>query len=456
MPALELDPKCISSSGRNLVGFSGGPDSLCLLQLLANSPWRASVLAIHVDHGLDDDSARRADAARQLAESLQFECRVERVVVDTAAHGGPEAAARHARYSCFEQLLEPGDHLLTAHHADDQVETVLLRLLRGAGPRGLAGMRPLRRLGPGWLGRPLLHWSRTQILEQLKAMAIDSPRRLPIDDPSNAELVPDRNYLRHRVLPVLEQRWPAVRRSLLQVANLQADATAALRFRAVGDVSALRVCAEAERARSDPLQLQAWLQLDDLRALAAIRQWCEDRGVNPPRKRMLEEFRRQCMGFKQDRAPQLDWDGVSLLAWNERIWLDATPAPMQTWSLAWSAGDDIALPDGSRLQWRGIDRSSLGANWTVTTLRTGDRLQQHPTGPRRKVTELLRELGVPPWHRERLPCLRIDGKLSAVAGLLVDAELALTLTSTGSRLLWQPAATALLSSRLGRSSGARS
>lgn len=440
----ELNPDCIATEGRNLVGFSGGPDSLCLLQLLAVSPWRSSVLAVHVDHGLDRDSPRRADAARRLAEALDFECRIEQVEVDSRADGGPEAAARHARYTRFAQLLRPGDHLLTAHHADDQVETVLLRLLRGAGPRGLAGMRSLRRLGPGWLGRPMLHWSRTEILAQLGARRGKLQPLVPVEDPGNTGLAPDRNFLRLRVLPMLEQRWPAMRRSVLQSASWQSDAAQAVHSRAVHDLARLK--ASAKTGPLQALQLGPWLQLADSRALAAVRQWCAEHALEPPRLRMLQEFRRQCRSSGPDRAPQLSWDGTALMAWNDRIWLEPAPSRLQPWSVPWGCGDELETPDGGLLRWRGVDRATLGTNWVVTTLHPGDRIRLHPNGTRRKVAELLREHNVPPWRRSRLPCLRIDDVLRAVATLLVDPELADAMLRSGSHLQWRPDARSLLSS----------
>jgi len=139
MPDLNID--CIARRGRNLVGFSGGPDSLCLLQMLADGAWRRSVVPVHIDHGLDAGSAGRAAAAQSLAEALGFDCEVVRVSVNPNHRNGPEAAARHARYAHFEAILKAGDHLLTAHHADDQLETVIMRLNRSSGVAGLAGIR---------------------------------------------------------------------------------------------------------------------------------------------------------------------------------------------------------------------------------------------------------------------------------------------------------------------------
>ena len=435
MPDLNID--CIARRGRNLVGFSGGPDSLCLLQMLADGAWRRSVVPVHIDHGLDAGSAGRAAAAQSLAEALGFDCEVVRVSVNPNHRNGPEAAARHARYAHFEAILKPGDHLLTAHHADDQVETVLLRLLRGAGPRGLAGMRPLRPLGLGWLGRPILHWSRNEVLRQLEGGSLK-----PVHDPGNFGLAPDRNYLRHRILPLLDQRWPGARRSVVKAAGWQADAAQALRFRAGRDLARLSEGING----GETLGLAGWLQLSEARALAALRQWCTNHKLEPPRLRMLEEFRRQCSTTRTDRLPRLDWKQASLLAWSHRIWLEVSPSQQGAWTVCWGPKNDLELPDGSVLRWRGVDRARLGTDWIVSNPVPGDRLQLHRNGPRRQLLDLLREHGIPPWRRSRVPCIRIDGSLRAIGATLLDPELAEAMLRSNSGLEWRSRSGALLSS----------
>jgi len=433
----DLNPDCLSSRGRNLVGFSGGPDSLCLLQLLADSVWRDSLLAVHINHGLDAGSAGRAEAARRLAVTLGLDCAIVCVSVDPDHRGGPEAAARQARYAHFASILKPGDHLLTAHHADDQVETVLLRLLRGAGPRGLAGMRPLRPLGPGWLGRPILHWSRNDVLRQLAGRS-----QQPVNDPGNSGLLPDRNFLRHRILPLLEQRWPGARGSVLQAAGWQADAVQALQFRADRDLARLSTTTDADTT----LNLADWLQLPPARALAALRHWCTGRGLEPPRLRMLIEFRQQCGKARHDRVPRLDWAQASLLAWKQQIWLETGRLPQQPWSVRWGPENALELPDGSLLRWFGIDRARLGADWIVSNPRPGDRLHLRRDGPGHRLRDLLREHGIPPWRRNAMPCLRIDGSLRAAGPQLLEARLAEAMRQSRSRLEWRSRTGALLSS----------
>ncbi|GAB4170142.1 MAG: tRNA lysidine(34) synthetase TilS [Wenzhouxiangellaceae bacterium] len=424
----ELDPVCLSSQGRNLVAFSGGPDSLCLLHLIAHSRWRASVTAVHIDHGLDPGSADRARRAVELATELGVACRVERVAVDPAHRHGREAAAREARYACLEAMLEPGDHVLTAHHADDQVETLLLRLMRGSGPHGLSGMPRLRPLGAGHLGRPLLAWSRAQILDYLETHALRAT-----EDPTNRELDADRNYLRLEILPAMDRRWPGARRALLRAIALQRDARSALEERARRDLEALLLT----DAPGGCLDRARWAKLAPERALALLRHWCRWAGLNAPRHEMLEEFRRQCLEAHPDAVPELVIGEAHLRAWGKGLWLDRTPQPTGRWQVDWPAAcDQVTLPDRSRLQLLGPRPPHLADEWVVTGMRPGDRLKTHPARPHHRLTELYRLSGVPPWRRPWIPCLRIGERLVAAGDRLLDHEFARALAQSDARLRW--------------------
>ncbi|HRA38902.1 MAG TPA: tRNA lysidine(34) synthetase TilS, partial [Pseudomonadota bacterium] len=190
--------------GGLLLALSGGPDSSALLHALAAEPLaRARGLrALHVDHALHPASAEWARHAQATCTDAGIALQV--VPVDVRARGtGLEAAAREARYAALRAAQREGELVLTAHHADDQAETLLWRLLRGAGPQGLAAMRPLRRFGRGWLARPWLALPRAAICAYLDRHAIAW-----IDDPANADPRHDRSFLRHAVLPLLQSRWP--------------------------------------------------------------------------------------------------------------------------------------------------------------------------------------------------------------------------------------------------------
>ena len=179
LDALEAD---LGSPLRYVIAFSGGLDSTVLLASLAALDGKVPLYAVHIDHQLQAASGEWAETARSIAAGLGIECRIVRVRPDARSGKGPEGAAREARYAALAELLEPGDWLLSAHHADDQVETLLLNLLRGSGPDGLAAMPESRRLGKGWLVRPFLAVTRAQLAEAAAELELTW-----IDDPSNAE-----------------------------------------------------------------------------------------------------------------------------------------------------------------------------------------------------------------------------------------------------------------------------
>ncbi|MEO7478194.1 MAG: tRNA lysidine(34) synthetase TilS, partial [Lysobacteraceae bacterium] len=202
------------------VGFSGGLDSTVLLHVLAASTSaRAQGLrAIHVHHGLHPDADAWAIHCEHICTELDVPLQILHVQVDHAAGRGPEAAARAARLQAFHATLRDGEVLALAHHRDDQSETILLRLMRGAGGDGLTAMRRRSRLGTLHLWRPLLELPR----DALRDYAISHALRW-IEDPSNSETHFDRNFIRHRVIPLLSERWPQASRNLARSAGLLAE-----------------------------------------------------------------------------------------------------------------------------------------------------------------------------------------------------------------------------------------
>ncbi|HXW10874.1 MAG TPA: tRNA lysidine(34) synthetase TilS, partial [Steroidobacteraceae bacterium] len=210
---------------RLCVALSGGLDSSVLLAALADlrqagAASARAIRALHVDHSLHPDSARWAEASRVLAESLGVAYQPIRVDASAARGDSPEAAARAARYAAFLGHLAPDEVLLTAHHADDQLETVWLQWLRGGGLRAVAGMAPCAPLGAhAWHVRPLLGFERRELEQFGHARGLQW-----VEDPSNANLRFDRNYLRHVVLPTVYARWPAAVRTVGRVAGFAREA----------------------------------------------------------------------------------------------------------------------------------------------------------------------------------------------------------------------------------------
>jgi len=431
MSAEPLDPAALPGQGRIIVAFSGGPDSVCLLHQLARGECTREILCVHVDHGLDPESGERARRAGAIAADMGIACQI--VSVEVAAGRGPEAAARAARYRALESLIGEDDALATAHHADDQTETVLLRLIRGAGPEGLAGIRRVRAFGQGWLVRPLLDWHRSQIEAWLQRHGLDSIR-----DPANDLPDFDRNHLRHAVLPGLRERWPGLDSALHRSARLCRGAADFVAERVDRDLSA------ADGAESDALVLG---NLSDDSAFyrgAAIRAWCLCRGVEPPPGRRLDAFLQQVAKAAADRCPEIRWGRSRLRYWHERIWLEPAESPADDWTLAWDGLAPLALPYGlGTLRLEGPSAPPL--DLAVRAGRDGESLRPADDPHRRDCKRLLAEAGVPPWQRRLWPRIWHDDDLVALGAQWLTGEFARRLEERGQRLRWTPGTRPLVS-----------
>ena len=390
------------------VGYSGGLDSLALLHALASLPEaRARGLgAIHVDHGLHADSADWALHCQATAASLQLPLRIVRVAVPRERREGLEAAARAARLDAFRRHLPAGATLVLAHHADDQTETVLLKLLRGAGPEGLRGMRKWRPLGEHALWRPLLALPRTVLQAYANAQALQW-----IDDPSNADLRHARNFLRHTVLPGLRARWPRLDVAIGHVARWQAAAAEQL------DRDTAAALAQLQGLDPATLDWAGWLALGDALRPLTLRAWLRGLDLPAPEHVHIDQLERQLRGAQDDRNPCVGWAGAELRRYRDRLYALAPQSPPpQDWEQAWDGTGTLDLPPGcGRLSLSATPQAPLAL--TVRLRRGGERLRPQTHAHTRELRDLLQQAGVPPWLRGRLPLVYAGGELLAVADL---------------------------------------
>ncbi len=393
-----------------LLAYSGGLDSTVLLHLLAQAG--APLRAVYVDHGLQPDSAAWGAHCRALCQRLEVVFTLHRVQAHPAPGESPEAAARRARYQALADILAADEALLTAHHQDDQAETVLLQLLRGAGPRGLAAMPAARPLGRGWHLRPLLAYPRADLLAYAQAHELHW-----VDDPSNACLDYDRNFLRHQLMPVLRQRWPAAGRTLGRAARACAEASELMAELAAQDLA-------AAGAGTDRLPLAGVRGLSLARRRNALFHWLRQRGARAPSAAQMAQIEAM-LAAAGDAAPRLDWDGWSLRRYRDALYLLPAGAcrPLSL-ALDWDGRVPLDLPGLGRLvmkpaRGRGLRRECVAGGLRVTFRQGGERCR--PVGMRhsRPLKKLLQEAGVPPWQRQRIPLLFIDGQLAAVVGYWV-------------------------------------
>lgn len=397
--------------GRGLcVAYSGGADSTALLHALARLPQaRARGLrAIHIDHGLHPDSARWVGHCARFCAALKVPLTVLRVEVDTTRGQGLEAAARRARYAAFAQSLDQGEWLALAHHRDDQIETVLLKLLRGAGPQGLGGMRARRPLTRGWLWRPLLEVPRAALHDYV------AEQDLPfIEDPSNAQLQHSRNFLRAQILPLLLAHWPQAATSVAHSAAL-CRSTAELIDSMIDDV--------LTKLRGDHLTLDAsgWSALPDALRAGVLERWLLQLNLSAPTQAQAAELKRQINQAQADRVPRVAWPGAEVRLWRGVLHaMPPLPPLPENWESAWD-GAPLALPPGcGRLLVRSLhaDRAPLQFDppLLVRFRRGGERIKPAGDAHTRQLRDLFQRAAVPPWRRERMPLIWSDDELLAVA-----------------------------------------
>lgn len=362
---------------RVAVGLSGGVDSVVLLHALSR---HLPVRAVHVHHGLSPNAHAWAGFCRRYCGSLGVPITVKRVRVAKAG-GGIEAAAREARYGIFAAL--PVEVVALAHQLDDQAETVLMNLLRGAGLRGASGMPAERRFRGKLLVRPLLDVPREAIVDYAKRHGLEW-----IEDESNALESLSRNFLRRRVAPLIAERYPRWREALARAAR------------------------HFSRAELD--------------AQGLVRAFLAGKGLRAPSEAKLAELVKQLSG--NGRNARIEHDGRRWRLYRGKL-LQAEAPALPFAPMPWRGERRLALPalGGElvfrRVRGRGIDARLLDEQSLVVRLRTGgERLQPDARRPRRTLKNLFQEAGIPPSRRQSLPLLFCGADLVCVPGIGVDAR----------------------------------
>ena len=410
------------------VAFSGGPDSSALLHALAQLPEarQRGLRALHVDHGLHPDSAAWAEHCRRFCAALQVACEVLPVQVDARSGFGLEAAARDARHAALAGQLRDGEYLLFAHHRDDQAETILLKLLRGAGPDALGGMHVRRAFAAGQLWRPLLGLSRQDLRDY-----VDRHQLSCIDDPSNLDTRMARNHLRHEILPRLKKHWPQAVDSILHSAALSRAAAEVLQAQWLAALDTLHDPATGS------LDAAGWLALTPALRDPLLDHWLHARQLPAPTTAQRQQIVHQC-GARAGQLPCIRWPGAELHIWKDRLWALPPARPMATdWQAAWH-GEPLRLPDGGLLLLH--DPSvRLTEPLNVRLRQGGERIKPDGDAHTRELRDLFQLGGMPPWQRATCPLLYAGNELVAVADRWFNARGASMFRHVGSLPQWQPA-----------------
>ncbi|MGD9021759.1 MAG: tRNA lysidine(34) synthetase TilS [Lysobacterales bacterium] len=413
-----------------LVGFSGGADSTALLHALCSirDDLRVPVSAIHVNHGMHGDADQWQARCEQFCDQLG----VGLASVDIAPLGdtgkGLEAEARQLRYEAIANLMMPGAALLTAHHADDQAETLLLNLMRGSGVDGLAAMPESRPFGPGLLQRPLLEFQGSALRDYLAEQGVEW-----VEDPSNEVLDHDRNFVRHELVPLLEGRWPGLSKRLLLTRKAMGGARQLLEDIADEYLADHLV---------DPLVLGIGpraIEHPELFKLV-VRRWTKGAGAPSVPHYRLDSLHEQACRPGDDHSVAIEWDSCVLRWYKQQLWLttagDIRPCPQESWP---PGASFVELgEDAGRLTIEGAGAAL--SDWQLAVRNRssiGDTRIIHG-GHHRHLKNVFQAAGVPPWLRDSIPLLTLDGQPVAVGDWYLADAFAKRLAGAGCSLRWRP------------------
>ena len=393
------------------IAYSGGLDSTVLLHAMHEE--KLPIHAIHINHHLQSDSDVWQQHCEEICIHLAIPLTVRHAQITKLPQKSLEDSAREARYKLLEEGLDENSAIVTAHHQDDVAETILLQLLRGAGPAGLAAMPDCKKLSTGIHLRPLLNTSRTELQEYAQAHNLQW-----VDDPSNQSGDFDRNYLRNEVMPKLVERWPATMQTLTRSAKLQADALSCLYDLASIDIQV------ASTSQPHMLEVTALQKLNRERLNNVLRYWIKSNGIRMPSKKILQQIVTDIV-LKEDleTSPLQSWKEGEIRRFRNHLYLMKPLKPHD-------ASQEFCWQIDQPLYIESLDRTLLpkdlkecnvaipdGVNELIVRFREGgERLRPFGSKQHRSLKNLLQEADIPPWERTRIPLLFDHDQLIAVLG----------------------------------------
>jgi tRNA(Ile)-lysidine synthase len=419
--------------GKNfLCALSGGLDSTVLLHLLARLPG-LRVRAIYINHGLHPDADIWSEHCTKFCRELNIELKTVNVEVRKDSGKGTEAAARDARYQAIARHILDDEILLTAHHRQDQAETVLLRLLRGSGSQGLAAMRELTTARGFKQLRPLLSVSKKELQDYASTEKLTW-----VEDPSNEKTNFDRNFLRHEIMPLLEKRWPHAIAALSRSAELLSEEHQCLREQSA--IFLAMVQGVDERA----LTISGLMQHSKPWRAQILRTWTESLNTSPLPTNILQEIELTLLTASSDTAAQVQWSGTQIIRWRDCLYLLETSVEMPNdWQHVWADALPFTLPNGD--EW-GFDsgqntvdlaeavQKHFGGDLLIGFRQGGEKILLKNREQHSSLKNCLQELGVPPWERSRLPLMfTATGECLALGDVLLSGRFEAFCESNGIR-----------------------
>jgi tRNA(Ile)-lysidine synthase len=392
---------------RVVLAFSGGVDSCVLLHLLISQSRPFKIQLWHVNHGITDMADEMEAFSRSVASDYKLPIEVSRLNLDPSM-ANLESEARKARYAVFEQALTAEDCLLTAHHADDQAETLLLNMLRGSGSAGLRGIAYSRPFGDSRLLRPLLDVSRAEITDYA------SNHRLEwFDDPSNLSQRFNRNYLRHEIIPKIKTRWPGYLDSMRSVISIQAETQQILEQLGAQDYQSVRRISEQENI--DLLCCNSMCELTLPRQKNLIRYWLKKYQLASLPQSRLNELIRQ-LNSTAESLPVVSGSGYKIRTYNHNLYIvksDLSMPVQETYDFGYSATikvNEIGLELDRKLIFKRLGQKDSGQS-----IRLKFRLDNNESNPDiHRLKRLFQKHKIPPWKRSLTPQVYLDNELTGL------------------------------------------
>ena len=418
-----------------LLGYSGGVDSHVLLflmhQLRSLSP-HVKLTAIHINHNLSHNSPAWVVHCQNICSQLEIPLLIFPIVLNLKKGMSLEEAARNERYRVFfDQMQSAETCLLTAHHQNDQAETVLIQLLRGAGPKGLAAMPQIQKFSDGKLIRPLLNVTRKEIYHFAEQNKLNW-----ISDESNQDFRFTRNFLRDKITPILEDQWPSFGKSLSRSARHCAETSKLLEDLAEIDLNQLQ-------NQSNSIDAGLFLKLSFSRQSNLLRYWIQKCRVRVPNESKLHAFIKMLQQAGVDKSPKIVWEGVELFKQRNQIYLLSKDYNSDSQKkLIWNLEGPLTLPNQlGILSVRehvlgGLDPAIKSKSLEVGFRTPGEKIQPVGSPYRKSLKKLFQEWNIPAWQRSQIPLLYLDGKLISVIGYCISQEIVAT-QGLGLEISWK-------------------
>ena len=397
-----------------LMGFSGGLDSSVLIHLLSQMRAKLNfkLKAIHVHHGLSSSADDWLNFCKEKCKLLDIEFHSEKVKINEKTSLGIEGEARKLRYKAIKETQK--DIVALGHHQNDQAETLMLQLLRGAGLKGLAAMPEFDSKRKFW--RPLLNIKKDTLEKYAKDKKIEY-----IDDESNQDINFDRNFIRKKVLPLIESRYPS---------SIETMSRSAINISEGHHLNELVALDDSKSVMSDDgkyLFITDLKSLPKIRAINLIRWWLSFNNLLMPSRRNIDELYKQILLIKRDTSLNLKIsDDASIRAYNNKLFIVSLDINPSKFDLKWSGQEELYLPNKTKLQFikikeGGLSLSKLGVKTLRVRSRTGgEKLKPFSDQPSRSLKYLFQTADIPIWERGQIPLIFAKNQLVAVPNLAIQ------------------------------------